>query len=48
MKDLIKIETIEPKNRLRIEYMVGNYCNYKCLYCGDYANGGDTLWPNDY
>ena len=48
MKELIKIETMESKNRLRIEYMVGNYCNYKCLYCGDYANGGDTRWPNDY
>jgi organic radical activating enzyme len=48
MKDLIKIETMEAKNRLRIEYMIGNYCNYKCLYCGDYANGGDTRWPNDY
>jgi len=48
MTELIKIETIEPKNRLRIEFMIGNYCNYKCWYCGPYANSGDTRWPNDY
>ena len=48
MKELIKIKTMEPNNRLRIEYMVGNYCNFKCAYCGPYANGGDTRWPTDY
>lgn len=48
MKDLVRIETMEPKNRLRIEFMVGNYCNYKCWYCGPYANGGDTRWHKDY
>lgn len=48
MKELIRIETMEPKNRLRIEFMVGNYCNYKCWYCGPYANGGDTRWYNNY
>jgi len=39
---------MESKNRLRIEFMIGNYCNYKCWYCGPYANGGDTRWPNNY
>jgi MoaA/NifB/PqqE/SkfB family radical SAM enzyme len=47
-KEIVKIETMEPKNRLRIEFMVGNYCNYKCWYCGPYANGGDTRWHHDY
>jgi len=47
-KELIRIETMESKNRLRIEFMLGNYCNYKCNYCDDYANGGDVRWPNDY
>jgi len=46
--EIIKIKTMEPKNRLRIEFMVGNYCNYKCWYCGPYANGGDTRWHNNY
>ena len=31
-KELIRIETMESKNRLRIEFMLGNYCNYKCNY----------------
>ena len=48
MKKIIKIETMEPKNRLRIEYMAGNYCNFKCSYCGPHANGGDVRWPKDF
>lgn len=48
MKEIIRIDTMESKNRLRIEFMIGNYCNYKCWYCGPYANGGDTRWPNNY
>jgi hypothetical protein len=48
MKKIIKIETMEPKKRLRIEYMAGNFCNYKCSYCGPYANGGDVRWPKDF
>jgi MoaA/NifB/PqqE/SkfB family radical SAM enzyme len=47
-KQIVKIETMESKNRLRVEFMVGNYCNYSCWYCGPYANGGDTRWPTDY
>lgn len=47
-KELIEIKTMEPKNRLRIEFMIGNYCNYKCWYCGPYANGGDTRWHHNY
>lgn len=48
MKKIIKIETMEPKNRLRIEYMAGNFCNYKCSYCGPDANGGNVSWPKDF
>ena len=48
MKEIIRIDTMESKNRLRIEFMIGNYCNYKCWYCGPYANGGDTRWHNNY
>lgn len=46
--DMIRIETMEASNRLRIEFMVGNYCNYNCWYCGDFFNGGDTRWQQDY
>ena len=48
MKNMIRIETMEPKKRLRIEYMAGNFCNYKCSYCGPWANGGDVRWPKDF
>lgn len=29
-KQIVKIETMESKNRLRIQFMVGNYRNYIC------------------
>lgn len=48
MKKIIRIETMENKKRLRIEYMAGNFCNYKCSYCGPWANGGDARWPTDF
>jgi molybdenum cofactor biosynthesis enzyme MoaA len=47
-KKIVRIKTMEKKNRLRIEFMVGNYCNYKCNYCGDWANGGTHRWPQDF
>lgn len=31
---------------LRIEYMIGNTCNYKCNYCFPGSNEGDMPWPN--
>ena len=31
---------------LRIEYMLGNVCNYKCSYCFPGSNEGDALWPD--
>jgi sulfatase maturation enzyme AslB (radical SAM superfamily) len=33
-------------NFLRIEYMLGNVCNYKCNYCFPGSNEGDKPWPN--
>ena len=48
MKEIIRIETMESKKRLRIEYMAGNFCNYACSYCGPEANGGNVRWPKDF
>lgn len=49
MNDKItKIETMEPKNKIRIEFMAGNFCNYKCWYCSPHANAGDYRWHHDY
>lgn len=33
-------------NFLRIEYMLGNVCNYKCNYCFPGSNEGDKPWPD--
>jgi organic radical activating enzyme len=35
-----------PSNMLRIEYMLGNTCNYKCSYCFPGSNEGTYKWPN--
>ena len=43
---LTKIENNSPSNRLRIEYMLGNFCNYKCNYCFPGSNEGTVPWPN--
>lgn len=47
MKDIIEVISNKKDTHLRIEYMVGNYCNYKCWYCGPHANGGTHRWFND-
>lgn len=31
---------------LRIEYMPGNLCNYKCHYCFPGSNEGNVKWPD--
>jgi molybdenum cofactor biosynthesis enzyme MoaA len=35
-----------PPNMLRIEYMLGNLCNYKCNYCFPGSNEGTVRWPD--
>jgi molybdenum cofactor biosynthesis enzyme MoaA len=47
MKKIIQIKSDRKSTHLRIEYMVGNYCNYKCWYCGPHANGGTHRWSNN-
>lgn len=47
MKKLVAVKSDMPSTHLRIEYMVGNYCNYQCWYCGPYANGGTHRWHSD-
>lgn len=42
-----KIENNQDPNFLRIEYMLGNICNYKCHYCFPGSNEGNELWPED-
>lgn len=40
------IKNNQPKNVLRIEYMLGNICNQKCSYCFPGSNEGDQPWPD--
>ena len=47
MNKIIQIKSDKPSTHLRIEYMVGNTCNYQCRYCSDYANGGQYRWHPD-
>lgn len=39
------IENNYSKQRIRIEYMLGNLCNHKCSYCFPGSNEGDHPWP---
>jgi organic radical activating enzyme len=41
-----EIKNTYPSNLLRIEYMLGNTCNYKCSYCFPGSNEGNYRWPD--
>lgn len=43
-------QVLSPENKetFRIEYMIGNTCNYKCWYCFADANTGTHRWNEDY
>jgi hypothetical protein len=37
----------QPKDVLRVEFMIGNTCNYKCWYCFEGSHEGTHRWTND-
>jgi molybdenum cofactor biosynthesis enzyme MoaA len=43
---LLRIKNNYPEDFLRIEYMLGNLCNYKCNYCFPGSNEGTVKWPD--
>ena len=45
MKQLIEITNNQPKE-LRLQYELGNLCNYACWYCFPGSNEGDKLFPD--
>ena len=47
MNNLIEIKTMEPSNRLHIQYMLSDFCNFKCNYCSEFYNGGKQQGPKD-
>lgn len=44
MPNLIQIDNNQTRY-LRINYDLGNLCNYKCWYCFPGSNEGTTKWP---
>jgi len=45
MKKIIEIKNSNIR-KLRINYDLGNLCNYKCWYCFPGSNEGDSPFPN--
>jgi organic radical activating enzyme len=45
MRRIIEIKNNQP-NDLRIDYEIGNICNYKCWYCFPGSNEGTVPWPD--
>lgn len=43
---IVQISNNQPTDMLRIEYMPGNLCNYRCNYCFPGSNKGDKQWPD--
>jgi MoaA/NifB/PqqE/SkfB family radical SAM enzyme len=46
MKKLVAIESNASKDRLVIEYDLGNICNFSCSYCFEGSHEGDVPWPD--
>jgi organic radical activating enzyme len=46
MKQLIEIKNSNIRS-LRINYDLGNLCNFKCWYCFPGSNEGTVPWPNE-
>jgi organic radical activating enzyme len=42
---IVEVNQRWPENKLRIEIMLGNTCNYKCWYCFPGSNEGTDRWP---
>jgi MoaA/NifB/PqqE/SkfB family radical SAM enzyme len=45
MSNLIRIDSNQPPDLLRIELFLGDKCNYNCWYCFPGSNEGIQPWP---
>jgi organic radical activating enzyme len=43
---IVSVNQRWPKNKLRVELMLGNLCNYSCWYCFPGSNEGTDRWPD--
>ena len=44
--NIVSVKQRWPKNKLRVELMLGNVCNYSCWYCFPGSNEGTDRWPD--
>jgi len=48
MKSVVEVKNFEKPTHLRIEYMVGNTCNFKCWYCPPMAHAATHRYSDNY
>ena len=48
MNQVVQVHNFEKSTNLRIEYMVGNTCNFKCWYCPPWAHAATHRHFGDY
>lgn len=46
ISNIVEVQQNWPSNLLRVEVILGNYCNYKCWYCWPGSNAGTVKFPN--
>lgn len=44
--EIVEVQQNWPKDTMRIDISLGNYCNYKCWYCYPGSNEGTHKFPN--
>jgi organic radical activating enzyme len=44
---IIQVYNPQPKDVLRVEFMIGNTCNYECWYCFKGSHEGTHRWTDD-
>ena len=44
--NIIEVKQNFPKNTIRVDITLGNYCNYKCWYCWPGSNEGTHKFPD--
>ena len=45
--NIVQVWNPQPKEVLRIEFMIGNTCNFSCWYCFEGSHEGTHRWTDD-
>ncbi len=45
--NVVQVWNPQPKEVLRIEFMIGNTCNFSCWYCFEGSHEGTHRWTDD-